>query len=170
MGRGKRFAPDSGVLNEIVGGWSVGAICQTYTGSPLSPIELVNNTNSFSAGNRPNLVGDPNLPGGRSRNQKLAEWFNTAAFVAPPIYVFGNAPRTFGSGPGAFALDASLLKDFPIAERIVLQLRLEALNALNHANFANPNTQQGSPTFGQITGLYSGTPARILQIGAHLSF
>jgi outer membrane receptor protein involved in Fe transport len=170
MGRGKLFAPDSGVLNEIVGGWSVGAVCQTYTGSPLSPIELVNNTNSFSAGNRPNLVGDPNLPGGRSRNAKLAEWFNTAAFVAPPIYVFGNAPRTFGTGPGAFALDASLLKDFPIAERIVLQLRLEALNALNHANFANPNTQQGSPTFGQITALYSGTPARILQIGAHLSF
>jgi outer membrane receptor protein involved in Fe transport len=170
MGRGKLYAPDSGVLNEIVGGWSIGAVCQTYTGSPLSPIELVNNTNSFSTGNRPNLVGDPNLSSERSRTEKLAEWFNTAAFAAPPIYVFGNAPRTFGYGPGAFALDASLLKDFPIAERIVLQLRLEALNALNHANFANPNMQEGSPTFGQITGLYSGTPARILQLGAHLSF
>lgn len=170
MGRGKLFAPNSGVLNEIVGGWSVAGVCQTYTGSPLSPIELVNNTNSFSQGNRPDLVGDPNLPGGRSRAEKLGEWFNTAAFAAPPIYVFGNAPRTFGYGPGAFALDASLLKDFRLAEQIVLQLRLEALNALNHANFANPNTQEGSPTFGQITGLYSGTPARILQIGAHLSF
>jgi hypothetical protein len=170
IGRGKLWAPSSGVLNQIVGGWSVAGVSQAYTGSPLSPIELVNNTNSFSQGNRPDLIANPNLSSGRSRNEKLAEWFNTAAFAAPPIYVFGNAPRTFGTGPGAFNLDASLLKDFHVTERVDLQLRLEALNALNHANFANPNTQQGSPIFGQITGLYSGTPARILQLGAHVSF
>jgi hypothetical protein len=51
-----------------------------------------------------------------------------------------------------------------------LQLRLEALDALNHANFANPDTQFGTAAFGQVTGLYSGTPARIVQLGLHLAF
>jgi outer membrane receptor protein involved in Fe transport len=170
VGRGRLLSPSSPVLNQIIGGWSLAGVSQAYTGSPLSAIELVNNTSSFSSGNRPDLIADPNLSGSRSRSDKLAEWFNTAAFAAPAPYTFGNAPRTFGTGPGAFNLDASILKDFHIWEQTVLQFRMEALNALNHANFANPNTQQGSPTFGQITGLYSGTPARILQLGLHLSF
>jgi hypothetical protein len=130
----------------------------------------VNETDTFSQGNRPNLVGDPNLSSGRSRTQKLAEWFNTSAFADPGAFAFGNAPRSFGTGPGAFNMDLSLLKDFHATERIDLQLRLEALNALNHANFANPNTQFGSAAFGQVTGLYSGTPGRIVQLGLHLGF
>lgn len=170
VGEGKWLHPGSSTLNQVVGGWSVGVITEAYTGTPLSPIELVNSTNSFSQGNRPDLVGDPNLSGSRSRSAQLAEWFNTAAFAAPAPFTFGNAPRTFGTGPGAFNLDASLLKDFHVGERSDLQFRLEALNALNHANFANPDTRQGSPTFGQITSLYAGTPARIIQLGLHLAF
>jgi hypothetical protein len=170
IGQGKLLQPSSAVLNQVIGGWSFGVIAEANTGTPLSPIELVNNTQSFSAGNRPNLVGNPNLSGSRSRSAKLSEWFNTAAFASPAAYTFGDASRTFGTGPGAFNVDASLLKDFHVGERVDLQFRLEALNALNHANFANPDTRNGSPTFGQITGLYSGTPGRIVQIGMHLAF
>jgi hypothetical protein len=66
-------------------------------------------------------------------------------------------------------MDGSLLKDFSV-ERVTAQFRLEILNLTNHANFANPNTQQGSPTFGQITSLLAGTQARIIQLGVHLKF
>jgi hypothetical protein len=170
FGRGKLFHPDSAVLNQVVGGWSFGVIAEANTGTPLSPIMAVNETDTFSQGNRPNLVGDPNLSSGRARSEKLAEWFNTAAFADPGPFAFGNAPRSFGTGPGSFNMDLSLLKDFRAGDRFVLQLRLEALNALNHANFANPNTQFGSAAFGQVTGLYSGTPARIVQLGTHLAF
>jgi hypothetical protein len=170
IGRGKLLHPDSAVVNQVVGGWSFGVIAEANTGTPLSPIELVNNTNSYSLGNRPNIAGDPNLSGSRSRTEKLNEWFNTAAFASPAAYTFGDAPRTFGTGPGAFDVDLSLLKDFHVTERVDLQFRLEALNAFNHANFANPDTRDGSPTFGQVTGLYSGTPARIVQLGLHLAF
>src|SRR5262249_1123767 len=83
VGRGK-LRSGSAVLNQIIGGWSFGLIAEANTGTPLSPIELVNNTHSFSKGVRPNLVADPNLSGSRSLSQKLAEWFNTAAFAAPP--------------------------------------------------------------------------------------
>jgi outer membrane receptor protein involved in Fe transport len=170
FGRGKLLHPDSAVLNQVVGGWSFGVIAEANTGTPLSPIMAANETDTFSLGNRPNLIGDPNLSGSRPRSQKLAEWFNTGAFADPGGFTFGNAPRSFGTGPGQFNVDASLLKDFHAGERVDAQLRLEVLDALNHANFANPNTQFGTASFGKITELYSGTPARILQLGVHLAF
>jgi outer membrane receptor protein involved in Fe transport len=153
------------IRHGIWGGWSASLISELRSGTPLSPIELANNTNSFSDGVRPNIVGNPNLS-----SPSLAQWFNTSAFAVPAPYTFGNAGRTFGEGPGAINMDASILKDFTIRERTVFQFRVEALNFLNHANFANPDTRQGSPTFGQINSLVSGNQSRIIQLGLHLKF
>jgi hypothetical protein len=166
-GRGKTWQPGSRIVNALVGDWSLGVIAELRTGTPLEAIELTNNTNSYSQGVRPNVVGDPNaVAGGKS----LSQWFNTAAFAAPAPYTFGNAGRTFGEGPGAISLDTSLLKDFKLTERFATQFRVEGLNILNHANFGNPDTRQGSPTFGQITSLVSGNQDRIIQLGLHLQF
>jgi hypothetical protein len=169
VGKGKLLHPSSRILNAVAGGWSAGGIMEVHTGTPLSPTELTNSTNSYSDGVRPNVVGDPNISGDRTRAQELLEWFNTGAFAAPAAYTFGNAGRTFGTGPGLFSLDGSLLKDVAF-ERFTLQFRAEILNLTNHANFANPNTQLGSSTFGQITSLVSGNQARIIQLGLHLKF
>jgi hypothetical protein len=169
VGRGKLFAPSNRVVEALIGGWSVGTIVEAHTGPPLNITELTNNTNSYSDGVRPNVVGNPTISGNRTTAQQLAEWFNKAAFAAPAPYTFGNAGRTFGVAPGLFSLDASLLKDFSW-ERYVLQFRVEALNFTNHPNFASPNTQQGSPTFGEVTSLVAGNQARIIQLGLHLKF
>jgi Carboxypeptidase regulatory-like domain/TonB dependent receptor len=169
VGRGKLLHPQSRVLNSVIGGWSAGVIGEFHTGTPLSPFELTNSTNSYSDGVRPNVVGDPNLPGDRSRAQQLAEWFNVNAFAVPAPYTFGDAGRTFGAGPSFFSMDGSLLKDFSV-ERFAVQFRAEVLNLTNHANFANPDTRQGSPTFGEITQLVTGNQARIIQLGLHLKF
>ena len=117
---------------------------------------LTNTTNSFSYRQRPNVGGDSNRSASRSTGVRLLQWFNTGAFAAPAKYTFGDAWRTFGTGLGAINLDSSLLKDFRITERIVVQFRAEALNILNHPNSANPDTRFGSPTFGQITSLVPG--------------
>jgi hypothetical protein len=170
VGHGRRLGINNRALDTIIGGWSLGVVAEARTGTPLSPVMLTNTTNSFSDGERPNVVGLWQLPAGRTTAQQLAEWFNTKAFAAPPAYVFGDAGRTFGVGPGLENVDASLLKDFRIGERIVLQFRGEALNVLNHPNFANPNTTFGSAAFGQITSEISGNQARILQLGLHLAF
>ncbi len=170
VGKARAYAPGNRILETVAGGWSLGVIAELRSGTPLSPIELTNATNSFSQAVRPNVVGNPNLPGGRSEAQQLNEWFNVNAFGAPAPYTFGNAGRTFGEGPGAVNVDASLLKDFRIAESFLLQFRAEGLNILNHPNFANPDTRQGSPTFGQITSLVAGNQSRILQLGLHLQF
>jgi hypothetical protein len=167
VGTGRAYRPASNLLNSVVGGWSLGVVADLRSGTPLEAVELTNNTNSFSMQNRPNVVGNPNsVPSGKSR----AEWFNTAAFAIPAAYTFGDAGRTFGEGPGAISLDTSLLKDFTFRERFVTQFRVEGLNILNHANFGNPDTRQGSPTFGEITSLVSGNQDRIIQLGLHVQF
>jgi hypothetical protein len=170
FGQGNAWSPESHWLNELVDGWSSGVIAELHSGTPLSPVELTNNTGSFSDGVRPNVVGNPSLPSSRPRSSRLAEWFNPSAFQSPALYTFGNASRTFGEGPGLISLDASLLKTFKVGEKVGVQFRTEALNVLNHANFANPNTQNGSATFGQITSLASGTQSRILQFALHLQY
>ncbi len=67
-------------------------------------------------------------------------------------------------------MDASLLKNFRLAEQTNLQFRAEALNVLNHPNWANPNTTFGAATFGKVTGLQSGNQSRIIQVALHLTF
>jgi len=84
--------------------------------------------------------------------------------------MFGNAGRTAGYGPGAIGLNLSILKDFHIRERHDVQFRAEALNFINHANFALPNVQQGSAAFGTITSLIPGNQSRIIQLGLHYRF
>ena len=171
VGRGRRYGPSSAVANRLLGGWTIGLIAEKRTGMPLSPIELNDSyTNSFSDGVRPNVVANPNLPSSRPIGDKLAEWFNTSAFAPPDAFAFGNAGRTFGEGPGAFSIDGSLLKDFAIQDKAVVQLRAEILNFLNHPIFGNPNTQQGSSNFGSITSLMPGNQARMIQFGLHLGF
>ena len=168
IGKGKKFSPGSAALDQVIGGWTVGMIAELHTGTPLSVVDAVNNTNSFSDGVRPDLVGNPVL----SADQRTAgKWFNTAAFALPtPTYAFGDAPRTFGSGPGTAQVDASVLKNFHILERGNLQFRAEALNVLNHANWANPSMLFGSPAFGKVTTLQAGNQSRILQVALHLTY
>ena len=171
VGPGKWIHPSSNWVNVFAAGWTVGAISEIHSGTALSVIDSTNNTGSYSDGVRPNLVGNPNdLSGSRPRAQRTHEWFDTSAFAQNPPFTFGNAPRTFGRGPALATTDASLLKDFKIAEISTLQFRAEALNVFNHANLANPNTQFGNGAFGQVTALQSGNQSRILQLALHLAF
>jgi hypothetical protein len=171
IGHGKLLNINSHLLNQVVGGWTVAGIAEIHSGTALSVIDSTNNTGTFSDGVRPNLVGTPNrLSSSRPRAQKIAEWFDTSAFAQNPAYTFGNAPRTFGRGPGLFTADASLMKDLSFGETRTLQFRAEALNVLNHANLGNPNGLFGSSKFGTISSLQTGTQSRILQLGVHLAF
>jgi hypothetical protein len=170
LGKGKALDPKNPILHHVLGGWSAGYIALLQTGSAYGVVELTNTTNSFSPSQRPNVVGNPQLPGGRPKAAQLAQWFNTAAFAAPALYTFGNAGRTDGYGPHLINMDLSILKEFSLTERRRLEFRLEMLNFLNHANFALPNVSQGSASFGQITSLIPGNQSRIVQLGLHYKF
>jgi len=171
VGRGRLIDTRSHLLNGVLDNWTIGSIFEVHSGTALSVIDATNNTGTYSDGVRPNIAGDPNsLSSSRSRNQKVTEWFNTAAFTQNAAFTFGNAPRTFGRGPGTLLMDASLLKELKVRERTSVQFRAEALNILNHANLANPVTTFGSGTFGTINSLQSVTTSRVLQLAVHIAY
>jgi hypothetical protein len=62
-------------------------------------------------------------------------------------------PSRFGEvrGPGYAFLDLGFLKNVDLGGRLRLQLRAEVYNALNRANFGNPNTGVTNSAFGTIT-------------------
>jgi hypothetical protein len=52
-------------------------------------------------------------------------------------------------GPGFADTDLGLQEDFPIAEKLTAQLRIEMFNASNRVNLQAPNNYVDSPTFKQ---------------------
>jgi len=80
----------------------------------------------------------------------------------------GDLGRNAFRGPGAFNLDASMLKDIAMTERLKLQLRFEFFNATNTPQFDNPNADfSQKATFGKVTGASS---ARVVQFGVKILF
>jgi hypothetical protein len=112
---------------------------------------------------RPDALGDPNLPGGQRTPDR---WFDTEAFALPAPFTFGTARRNSVVGPGFASLDLSLAKDIGIGGSRRLEVRLDVFNALNRANFDLPNRIFGTPNFGRI---FSAKSAREMQLGVRLS-
>ena len=91
----------------------------------------------------------------------LNNYFNTSCFTNPPIIGadgigtgFGNSATGIVDGPGQANLDLALSKTVALSwpvEKSSLQFRAEFYNALNHPQFANPDTNFSSPTFGVIS-------------------
>jgi hypothetical protein len=76
----------------------------------------------------------------------------------------GNVGRNAFRGPTAFQFDAQISRIFPIYESLNATFRLEAFNVLNHPIFGNPTSNLNTTaTFGQISGLATGTQARVFQ-------
>lgn len=59
-------------------------------------------------------------------------------FNVPPGQT-GNLERNFISGPTFFNWDASIIKNINVTERVRFQIRGEAFNVLNRANFFTGN-------------------------------
>ncbi len=64
----------------------------------------------------------------------------------------GTWGRNVVTGPGWSDLDLALVKNTRVTERFRLQIRADAFDTLNQANFTNPVTTVGSSTLGLITG------------------
>ena len=172
FGNGQRFGGGaSGFLNQLIGGWQWNGIFTAQSGFPITPLIGSNNsgTGDSNVSDVPNwnpnfkgpvVLGNPN------------QWFNPQAFVLPTFGTFGNVSRGSIIGPGSVNVDTSLFKKIRISERLNLQLRAEAFNILNHANFFYPNDivfsgTSYSGTAGQVT---AAATSRQIQIAAKLIF
>ncbi len=171
FGEGKRWGSNaSGAAGKILSGWKINSIVTFQSGQPYTvalPSELDRSNTGrsiagFGAGDRPNVVGNPNLA-----NPDPSLWFDPGAFALPEFGSFGNAGRNIINGPPLNNVNFSILKDTQLGETTTLQFRAEFFNFFNTSNFGAPGTFFGTPGFGQILSAHE---PREVQFGVKLLF
>jgi hypothetical protein len=187
--------PGTGItwLKPLTNFWSLDFVVTSRTGLPFdiqnqtatpsaSSTSATARTGFFGQGRpdyngNPVYISDPNAPGGRR--------LNPDAFSVPSDFTQGNLGRNVIRGFGLNQVDFTLRRDLQLNDRFKLQLRVEAYNVLNHANFANPSVQEGanlaSPNFGIMNrmannsgfgggGIYTNGGPRTMQAVLRLEF
>jgi hypothetical protein len=155
-------------LHAVLDGWTLSTIFIWRSGAPINITDSNDRNLDGQTNDRPNLVGDPNLSHGRSREELIAEWFSRAAFTRAALGADGDAGRNIVDGPGRTTLDLGLFRDFGLGRGMKLQARLDASNAFNIVNLMNPGTNLNTPaTFGRIR---EAREMRQVQLGLRLSF
>jgi hypothetical protein len=162
--------------NRWTQGWAVSGITRFSSGFPVTLVNLGDNSllgaepdgiNNFGV-DEPDFAPGPLKLNGNPRNGQ--PYFNTTLFSLQPLGTPGTSARRFFYGPGLNNYDMALLKNLKLTESKSLQLRLEAFNVFNHAQFFGAGAVDGnidSSTFGQVL---SAGPPRLLQVGAKFSF
>ena len=173
LGRGKRLLNRGGVLNQIVGGWSLSPILVLASGIPLTVRDFTDPclvAGPFITSCRPNLVGNPILPAGQRSPE---QWLNRSAFARQLPGTFGSAGRNIVFADGMQNLDVAVIKRAYFGQgetaRIV-ELRAEFFNLPNHPQFGVPDLDFSSPTFGRIFSTAQGTTERQIQFGLKFIF
>jgi hypothetical protein len=197
----------SGVVNRIIGGWEVNSITRFQTGQPVLITSSLSGGNTFN-NNDPgiNLLGltvsqIQSLLGTNKTLIPGAVAYVPASLLTPnlksanpavfqPCNVAGGlCSRPFFTGPNFFRADISLVKTTKITERVNVEIRMEALNAFNDADFywacgvgtspcslSSQSTRFGQMGSNSINGAYSDINTtqdpggRIIQLVARVNF
>ncbi|MBV8827607.1 MAG: TonB-dependent receptor [Acidobacteriaceae bacterium] len=180
FGAGKRWM-HSGIASHILSGWSLTGIFSALSGAPIYVIQsAANNLNAAGSAQVPDLVKtNVAIYGGIGLGHP---YFDTTAFA--PVNIPANQPQRFGTsgrdnirGPGFLNMDTGLFRTFTIRERFNIQFRAEALNILNHPNFATPTTTSpaadvtsGPASFGFITSTATNANPREFRFATRVFF
>jgi hypothetical protein len=113
----------------------------------------------------PNYTPGPLINDRNPRDGKT--YFNISLFSKDALGSPGDAHLRFFHGPGDNVTNLTVAKKVPFNDVRALELRFEAFNAFNHAQFGNPSGSINSSSFGLVT---SAQPGRIMQAGAKLTF
>jgi hypothetical protein len=178
------FKRGNSLVNHLLAGWELAPLIHAASGQPLN-ITLGKDNSLTGLGNdRPNqLLANTAATSSICNNGSTpcVQFLNPAAFsTSNPLGTFGNLGRNAVSGPGMVNFDAALSRNFSIRESLRLQLRLDAFNVFNHANFVGAISPAGtvssyatlstgitSSTFGRVQAAFD---PRILQISMKLFF
>lgn len=144
-----------GSMRALTSGWSLDERLIARTGFPvtLQGTLIVDP----STGNRyysnlnlrqnvPIYLYGSQYPGGRRINP---EAFYSPVSAADP----GNAPRNFIRGFGEVQWNSAVRRQFPVGDRLTVQLRAEAFNLLNHPNFGYVDPMITDAQFGLSTAM-----------------
>ncbi len=181
------FQTHSRGLRKAFNGWALDGIANARTGFPIGVlmsdeylgIPLANAFRPTLLPGQPAWLADASAPGGRI--------LNSGAFHTVAAGEQGSLGRNAFAGFGMLQFDLALRRAFRLADRKSVELRLDAFNALNHPNFADPVRFLSSPEFGRSASMLnlmlgSGSPgsglapslqsggARSLQVQIRLGF
>lgn len=184
----------SGPFALVARDWSIDSVIVTRTGFPFnatvvgfSPVGLGSlvRTRPDRVPGQPSWIAQPGAPGGKILNSATdpITGIITGAFLPPSTVRQGTEGRNDIPGFGLTQIDLSIARKFAITERINLQFRADAFNALNHPNFSNPGAtiNSGDPTdlrassmlnvgLGGLNPLFQEGGPRSLQLSLRLTF
>ena len=202
VGRGRHYlASMPRWIDGVIGGWNVNGFTHWQTGAPITissnrntlssgiaatPIlmnmsvnQLQSNMGTYRGGNGVYFV-NPNsglftVKGSSSTANFCTAGQTTPCFAEPAPGQFGNLPYLGLVGPRFFDQDLSIVKSIQIKERLNFEMRLEAFDVFNNANFGGAQLSTDSTTFGQLTSTVDtarggGVTSRIVQWAIRLKF
>ena len=180
-GRGRTFGSGAPLLlQEALGGWQLTVINDVNSGLPVNITYSPNSFQSVSTilNQRPNQSGVVVLPKAQrvkaANNQSLATFVpvNATSTVSLPdtFHPYGSAGRNTVRFDPFYQTDLGLHKVFSLRpEGVTLDFRAEAFNVLNLTNYAYPQSNASSSTFGIVTAATT-FPSRILQFAGKIVF
>jgi outer membrane receptor protein involved in Fe transport len=171
-----------GAAKYVLDGWEFAPIFTARTGAPYTIYDITNDNFIYT---RVAVAGAINPNGNVPRVSNGTNSFTLFDFSQLPVDETYLNPITgdadFGPGnsdttgrnafhsPGTWNLDLGMYKNTRVTEHATLQLRLEAYDAFNHANFSvNTGSAYIVGGAGLITGSYNGN--RNVQLAAKLIF
>ena len=148
------FRHPSRALRSLVAGWELTGYLSIETGVPLTLTQ---------ANGRPLRIRNPRLEGPvserlgdrREGGRVVNPYFDIGAFQAlPNQYTVSPEPAFLAElrAPTARSLNLTVLKEFPIRERLRFQVRMDAIGLTNSPIFGAPGTNMSTAaTFGVIS-------------------
>ncbi len=187
VGRGRQFfSNDNRIVDGFIGGWQVSAIYTFLSGYDISWGNVIYTGTTWKnfANHQHNkadvLNGTPVFNTSVFDTRTVANSTEKVdndpldATYNPDIQPNGDNYRTFPQylmrQDYTSDWDGNVQKDITGPENIKVELRLDAFNLLNRPQYNTPNVSPTSTSFGTVSGVYSGTLARLFQLGAHIVF
>ena len=162
--------------NRWTDGWSLSGITRLSTGLPVT---LYNHNDTSLLGTIPNGINSDGLDtpdhalGDLQVNlnpRTGAPAFNTSLFSVPELGTLGTAARRSFYGPGLMNFDMALHKSVLLAESRALDLRFEAFNVFNHAQFFGAAAVNGNITSSSFGQVISANAPRVIQVAVKFRF
>ena len=166
----------TGLLHAMAAGWALAGIARFTSGLPVT---LINNNDTSLLGTIPNGINNNGVDtptwSGKSLSLHLNPRNSVAVFDAtqltlPTLGTMGNARRRFFSGPGMENFDATLSRSIRLRENKTLEVRAEAFNLFNHAQFFGAAAVEGNMSSGSFGQSVSAMPPRLMQLAARYRF
>ncbi|SNT12207.1 hypothetical protein SAMN05421770_104264 [Granulicella rosea] len=162
--------------NRLIGGWTLSGTARFATGFPVTLYDNSDNSLLGTLGNGANnyLLDTPRYLGGllkiNTNGRSREPAFDISQFNKEAEGQLGNARRRMFYGPGIDNFDMTFKKTLRLTESKSIDLRVEAFNVFNHAQFYGPASVDGQiedPEFGAID--HAADP-RLIQLAAKFTF